>query len=56
MTESQLAGEVGKAPQEQGTSSKGGTNIVFIVCLGLLLNSHVIAGPTFLMLQCLGVT
>lgn len=35
-----------KAPGQQGTG------IVFILCLGLLLNIRVIAGPAFLTLQC----
>lgn len=55
--ESHLAGEVGKASGEQGTGtiSKGGTSVVFSLCLGQLLNIRVIAGPAFFTLQWLGV-
>lgn len=56
VTESHPAGEMGKALGEQGTGtiSKGGTRVVFVLCLGLLLNIHVISGPAFVTLQWLG--
>lgn len=57
VTKSHLAGEVGKASGEQGTgtiSKGGGTSVVFVLCLGLLMNIHVIARPAFVTLQWLG--
>lgn len=59
VTESHLAGEVGKASalgsRAQAPFLKGGgTSVVFVLCLGLLMNIHVIAGPAFVTLQWLG--
>lgn len=58
MKESDLAGEAGRAAEEEGTStiSKAETSVRFGLCLGLLMNIHVIAGPAFVTLRSLGVT
>lgn len=56
VTESHLTGEVAKAlgSRAQAPFLKG-TSAVFLLCLGLLLNIHVIAGLSFVTLQWLGV-
>lgn len=57
VNESDLAGEAGKASEEEDgrVISKAGTSVGFVLCLGLLMNTHVIAVPAFVMLQLLAV-
>lgn len=56
VNENNLAGEESKAAEEEGMRaiSKAGTSVGFVLCLGLLMNTYVIAGPAFVTLQLLG--
>lgn len=49
--------ELAREAEEEGTRaiSKADRSVRFVLCLGLFLDIHVIAGPLFVTLQFLGV-